>query len=71
MKDKTDSNRAFANLQMIKDTVETIWSDRFVVVQRYNIVTAGMLSRDELTNRRGRVDRCKDRQTAGEAEIKF
>ena len=71
MKDKTDCNRAFANLKMIKETVETIWSDRFVVVQRYNIVTAGILIRDVLTNRRGRMDRCKDWQTAEEAEIKF
>ncbi len=71
MKDETDCNRALADLQMIKEAVETIQSDMFVIVQRYNIVTAGILIRDVLTNRRGRMDRCKDWQTAGEAEIKF
>ncbi len=51
MEDKTDSNRAFSDLQMIKEGVKTGRGDRFVVVQRNNVVTASILGRDERANR--------------------
>ncbi len=71
MKDEAGRSRAFTNLEMNEEAVKTIESNGFVIVQRYNIMTTGILSQNLLTNRQGQMDRCKYRETTGETEIKF